>query len=672
MFVVYYSYFIMKKILLLSFLFFIFTSSYSIGYETYSPDRRIVLSVDYNGALSYSVKHDGKPLIETSRIDLRISGNYQFDSSSVIPTVSNSSVSDSINTLFYRSSLVYDNYNGLLLEYANGWHVEFRVYNDGVAYRLINNSKKKVDLQSELIEYNFPLECYSYIPYVAKGEDGDLESQFFNTFENTYTECKLSEMNPGRLSFLPLLVQTQDGVNVCITESDLYDYPGLYLRYTGSNKLSGIHAKYPKSTKQGGHNMLQKLVTEREDYIAVVDKGQSLPWRIAVISDSDVDIAASELTYLLSSPSKLSDTSWIRPGKVAWEWWNDWNIDGVDFVSGVNNSTYKEYIDFAAENNIEYVILDEGWAVNKEADLFQVVDDINLEELVEYASSKDVGIILWAGYYAFARDMENVCKHYSEMGVKGFKIDFLDRDDQEMISFIHDAAMMCAKYKMVLDIHGTSKPAGLNRTYPNILNFEGVHGMEQMKWSKSSDEQVKYDVTVPYIRQVAGPMDYTQGAMRNATRENYYPCNSEPMSQGTRCRQLALYIIFDSPLNMLCDSPSNYRKEQECTDLISSIPTVWDETRVLEGKIGEYIVMARRKGNTWYICGITDWSKRDLVIDLSFIPDIDRMNAVSYIDGCNAHRIARDYAKKVVKISNDCSYRVSMAPGGGFLLVITK
>lgn len=646
---------------------------HSENYSLNSPDGRLYLSVNSDDNLFYKVSLDGRIVIDSSRIDISADNSFLFGTDKcMVVDKKERSVNEHVNASFYRSSSVVDNFNELSLKWNNGWTVIFRAYNDGVAYRLVNTTGKACKIQSEYIEYKFSEDNDVIVPYVAKGDDGNFESQFFNSFENTYTECKMSEMNTGRLSFLPLLVKARDSINVCITESDLYNYPGLYLRKGDLNTLSGVHARYPKSTTQGGHNMLQQLVEERENYIALVEKGQSLPWRIAVISDKDTDIAASDLTYLLSSPSRICDTSWIRPGKVAWEWWNDWNIDGVDFVSGVNNPTYKEYIDFAADNGIEYVIFDEGWAVNLKADLLQVVGEINLEELVEYASSKNVGIILWAGYYAFARDMENVCRHYSDMGVKGFKVDFLDRDDQEMISFINDAAMMCAKYKMVLDIHGTSKPAGLNRTYPNILNFEGVYGMEQMKWSKSPDVQVIYDVTVPYIRQVAGPMDYTQGAMRNATRENYYPCYNEPMSQGTRCHQLALYVIFDSPLNMLCDSPSNYRREQDCTDLISSIPTVWDETRFLDGKIGEYIVTARRKGNTWYIGGITDWNSRKLNIDLSFIDNIENMDIVSYIDGHNAHRIARDYKKTTVALEKDALYNVSLAPGGGFLLVITQ
>ncbi len=411
------------------------------------------------------------------------------------------------------------------------------------------------------------------------------------------------------------------------------------------------------------------IITEREDYIARVDSPRGLPWRIAIVTDDDRNLAASNLTYQLAEPSRVADVSWIKPGKVAWDWWNNWNLDGVDFLTGVNNDTYKAYIDFASANGIEYVILDEGWAVNLKADLFQVVDEINLQELVDYAAAKNVGLILWAGYYAFARDMERVCDHYSKMGIKGFKVDFMDRDDQIMTDFNARAAEMAAKYHLVLDLHGTHKPAGLNRTYPNLLNFEGVHGLENTKWAPESYDQVKYDVMVPFLRQVAGPLDYTQGAMLNGSRGNYHPCNSEPMSQGTRCRQLALYVTFDSPLNMLCDSPSNYMREQECTDYIAEIPTVWDETRILDASMGEYIVTARRKGDKLYIGGITDWTPRDMKVDLSFLP-AGNHTATLFRDGVNAHRRGRDYKKETVNVSAQTPFDVHVAPGGGFVLIV--
>jgi alpha-glucosidase len=503
------------------------------------------------------------------------------------------------------------------------------------------------------------------------GKDGDYESQYSSSFENVYTTDRLSKLNKQRLMFLPLVVEAADGVKLCLTESDLENYPGLYLTTAeGDNRLTGRFAPYPKREEQGGHNRLQMVVREREPFIAKVDKPRAFPWRMAIVTTTDKELAASNLTYLLAAPSRLADTSWIRPGKVAWDWWNDWNIYGVNFVSGINNDTYKAYIDFASAKGIEYVILDEGWAVNLQADLMQVVPDINLKELVDYGAERHVGIILWAGYYAFERDMENVCRHYAEMGVKGFKVDFMDRDDQEMAAFNYRAAAMAAKYKLLLDLHGTHMPAGLNRTYPNVLNFEGVAGLEQLKWAPATRNQVEYDVMLPFLRQVAGPMDYTQGAMRNASKGNYYPSNSEPMSQGTRCHQLGLYMVFDSPFSMLCDSPTNYEREPECTAFIAEVPTVWDETRVLDGKMGEYIVTARRKGDTWYVGGITNWTPRDLELDCSFLAPGRTYKATLFADGVNAHRKGIDYKRTEFDVKQDGSLKLKLhlAPGGGFAL----
>ncbi|MDE5940625.1 MAG: glycoside hydrolase family 97 catalytic domain-containing protein, partial [Muribaculaceae bacterium] len=399
------------------------------------------------------------------------------------------------------------------------------------------------------------------------------------------------------------------------------------------------------------YNNIQSVVTETADYIARVEGPRTFPWRILVIG-TDKDIASTDLSYLLAAPSRIADTSWIKPGKVAWDWWNCWNITGVDFEAGINTPTYKHYIDFASDNGIEYVILDDGWAAGKGENLFILNPDIDLKEIISYATARNVGIILWAGYRAFERDIEKVCKHYSEMGVKGFKVDFEDRDDQLMTAFNYRAAEIAARYHLVLDIHGAYKPAGINRTWPNVLNVEGVNGLENMKWTELGDfDIIQYDTMLPFLRQIAGPVDYTQGAMVNASRQNFRPINNQPMAPGTRSHQLALYMILYSPLNMLCDSPSNYRREQECTDFIASVPTVWDETKVLDGKMGEFIVTARRKGDNWYIGGITNWTPRDLTVDLSPLNLKDGAKMKLFTDGVNAHRNGNDYRSETTEVA---------------------
>ena len=638
-------------------------------YDLVSPDGRLKVEINTGNGICYTLQHDSDVLLEDSYLGLYLTDGTSFGENAKVTGTSRRSVCEIYKTVLYKKAAVEDSFNELTLKFKN-FHIIFRAYDDGMAYRFVSRMKKPFTVKDELASFNFAEDWNMWAAYVCQHTE-TLESQYYNSFENQYSYTPVSEWNKDRMAFLPLMVDGPHGKKIVITEADLMNYPGMYLyNGDGGSDIAARFASYPDEVKQGGHNNLQMEVQSRKPFIAECGAAEVFPWRIIAVSENDLQMADNDMVYRLATPADPeSDWSWVKPGKVAWDWWNAWNIRGVDFVSGINNDTYKYYIDFASANGIEYVILDEGWSVNGAADLFQVVPEIDLEMLVAYAAERNVGLILWAGYWAFDRDMEKVCEHYSKMGIKGFKIDFMDRDDQYMVDFHHRAAGTAAKYHMMVDFHGTYKPTGLHRTYPNVVNYEGVHGLEQMKWSPASVDQVTYDVTVPYIRMMAGPMDYTQGAMRNATRSNYHPVNDEPMSQGTRCRQLAEYVIFDSPLNMLCDSPSNYMKETECLEFIAEIPTVWDETRGLSGKVGEYIAMARRSSDTWYVGGMTDWNARELTLDLSFLPEGDH-EVVIYRDGANAYRAASDYKKETIKLPADGKLTVHMAPGGGFAAVI--
>lgn len=636
-----------------------------------SPDGKLTVAVDVDETVSYSLEHDGTLLLDGSEISMTLSDGVTYGSGSRFLGKQLRSVDETIQAVNYRKKTVEDRYNELTLRFK-GFNLVFRAYDDGMAYRFVSLSRTPFNVVSEKASFSFPEDWKAYVPYVRDYSSDDFSRQFMNSFENTYSHISLSEWNRDRLAFLPLVVEAADGKKLCITESDLLDYPGMYLyNGDGDSSLEGVFAPYPAEEKQGGHNMLQMVVQSRKEHIAEFEKGTAFPWRTVIVSENDWELTESDMVYRLATPAAEDmDFSWVKPGKVAWDWWNDWNLYGVDFRAGINNDTYRYYIDFASAHGIEYVILDEGWAVNLKADLMQVIPEIDLKMLADYAASKNVGLILWAGYWAFDRDMEAVCKYYSEMGIKGFKVDFMDRDDQKMVDFHRRAAEMAARYGLMVDFHGTYKPTGLSRTYPNVVNNEGIHGLEQLKWSPDAD-QVTYDVTIPFIRFVAGPADYTQGAMRNATRWNYRPVNNEAMSQGTRCRQLAEYVVFDSPLNMLCDSPSNYMREAECTEFIASVPTVWDETEALDGKIAEYVAIARRSGDAWYVGAMTDWNARDLELDLSFLGDGDFEMTV-YRDGINADRAARDYVKETVAVPASRKVSVHMAPGGGYAAVIVK
>lgn len=673
-----------KNLTLLSlfsiFLCFSVTSNAQKQFSLKSPDGKLETNITVDKTVEYSVSHNGDLMLAKSPISMTLVGGNSYGINPKLSGSSTKTVNQTIDAVIYKRSKISENYNELNLKFKGDYNIIFRAYNDGVAYRFVSSSKKSFEVESEQADFNFPADTKAFIPYVRdnktkrEGEaDADrlFDIQFYNSFENIYSHVKLSEWEKNRLAFLPLVVEGANGKKVCIVEADLLNYPGMYLyNNKGGNSLSGVFAPFPKDIKQGGHNLLQGEVQSREPYIAKLDGATNFPWRAVIVTEKDSELANSDMVYKLATPTQGTDYSWIKPGKVAWDWWNTWNLYGVDFKSGINNETYKYYIDFASEHGIEYVILDEGWAVNKKADLYQVIPEIDLKDLVAHAEKKNVGLILWAGYYAFNKDIEGICKHYREMGIKGFKVDFMDRDDQLMVDFHHRAAEIASRYKMLLDFHGTYKPTGLQRTYPNVINFEGVFGLEQMKWDAKTD-MVTYDVTVPFIRQVAGPIDYTQGAMRNATKANYRSVSSEAMSQGTRCRQLAEYVIFESPLNMLCDSPSNYMNEKECTEFIATVPTVWDNTIALNGEIGKYISIARQKGGNWYVGSLTNWDARSLDLDLSFLGE-GNFKAEVFKDGVNADKAARDYKKETIDIPSNRKLSISMAPGGGFVMKISK
>lgn len=634
-----------------------------------SPDKDITIKVNVGDNLTYSVTHNGTIVLAESAIAMKLDNGTVLGEKPILKSEKTVENAEKIAANFYKRNEIDNHYCQMTLAFKGNYSVVFRAYNDGIAYRFVTDFKKPIIIENETADFNFDADYTAHIPYVnARKGDGDfIQQQFFTSFENLYTITPLSKMESDRLVFLPAMVELKDGKKAVITESDLEDFPGLLLRNEmGKTGFSAIHAAYPKTEIQGGHNNLQYVVTEREKYIAKVQGKRNFPWRCIVISENDAELADSDMVYKLASPCRVSDVSWIQPGKVAWDWWNAWNIYNVDFKAGINNDTYKYYIDFASKYGIEYVILDEGWAVNLQADLMQVVPEIDLQELVNYGKERNVGIVLWAGYAAIDKDMENVCKYYSEMGVRGFKVDFMDRDDQKVVDFYYRMAETAAKYHLFVDFHGAYKPTGLSRTYPNVLNYEGVFGLEQAKWD-NDDDLVTYEVTIPFIRMVAGPFDFTQGAMNNANKNNFRAIYTEPMSQGTRCRQLAEYVIFESPFNMLCDSPTNYLKEDECTRFIANVPTTWDETVVLDGKVGEYIVVARKKDFRWYIGAITNWEERDLVIDLKPLNGGAKSGHI-YRDGPNANNVAKDYVSETAQVMGN-KVKVHLAKGGGMVLV---
>ena len=658
-----------KKLCLaiLSLLLLIRNASFAAKEKKYvlsSPDGTLKVEISAGNELAYQVMHGNDTILSHSNIGLVLENGTIVGKTPRITGERRRKIKDNIESPFYRFKEFVATGNELDLKLKGGFGIIFRAYNEGVAYRFYTTQSSDIIIKEEQAEFNFKEDYTAYLPYTTNDK-----KPMAMAYQNVYDITPLSKAQP-KLAFLPVTVDC-GSVKLTLLESDLEAYPGMFVQsQQGKYGLKGVFAPYPAKTDFYPWRK-QEYVTETTDFISRSRGSRSYPWRVLAITEKDTDMPVNNLVYALASPNRIGDTSWIKTGKVAWDWWNDWNIYDVDFRAGINTETYKYYIDFAAEHGIEYVILDEGWSVNMAADLMQVIPEIDIPELVNYGKSKNVGIILWAGYHAFDRDMEKVVKHYSNMGVKGFKVDFMDRDDQEIVDFLYRGAETCAKYKMMVDYHGICKPTGLQRTYPNVINYEGVHGLENMKWVASTYDMPLYDVTIPFVRMVAGPMDYTQGAMRNAIRKNYAPIYTEPMSQGTRCHQLATYVIFESPLNMLCDNPSNYNREPECTEFIANIPTVWEKTVALDGKVGEFVAIARLHGNDWYVGALTNWDAREVELDLSFLGD-GNYKLELFKDGINADRAACDYKKEVIPVPADRKVKVKMAPGGGWAAKIYK
>jgi alpha-glucosidase len=626
-----------------------------------SPDGNIKVTIVTVPQLQWSVSYGSQQVLAPSGIALFLANGEVWGKDMKALVSNKEQVDQRFAANFYKKDSITDRYNELRLVWKGNHGILFRVYNDGAAYRFFSNSRDSLIIRSEQATFNFDKDYQAFIPYVREPRlAGD---QHETSFEALYDETKLSGMIRDSLAFLPLLVDLGNGMKAVVTEADLEHYPGMYLKKNAEKDFSmiGDFANYPLTERSGGYENINSVVPERTGFIAVTKGKVQFPWRILVISKRDQELANSDMVQKLGAPCRLNDISWIKPGKVAWDWWNDWNISHVDFRAGINTPTYKYYIDFAAANKLEYIIMDEGWS--DRMDLLKMEPGVDLQAILDYGKQKKVGIILWATWSAVHAQMDAAFAKYSAMGVRGFKIDFLDRDDQEMTGSTYAIAARAADYKLMVDFHGMYKPDGIQRTYPNVVNCEGVRGMENAKWAPH-DDVPRYDVTLPFIRMLAGPMDYTPGAMRNSTRAAFHPVNSMPMSQGTRCHQLAMYTVFEAPLEMLADNPTVYMKEQESTTFISGIPTTFDETIALDGKVGEYIVMARRKNRSWYIGAMTNWDARDISLDLSFLP-AGKYVVELFQDGINADRDATDYKRNIMTVSSGDKLNVHLSNGGG-------
>ena len=621
------------------------------SYDLRSPDGRIEIRIRTANRVHYDVLLRGRALLENCALSLDVEHKKLGEDPKVIDAKQRSYDQIVEPTVRQKFAKIRDNYNELRLTMEGGYAVVFRAYNEGAAYRLETSlPEKQVKVYGEDASFNFPGNLVVYYPQ---------EDSFFSHNERKYLPQHLSEIAPQFIASLPAVVDVLEGAKVAIAESDLEDYPGLYLRGTGGNGIAATFPPYPLEEKLEGDRDFR--VVKSADYIAITSGTRSFPWRVIGVAEKDGDLLTNQIVYLLEKPSQLQDTSWIKPGKVAWDWWNANNIYGVDFKSGINTQTYKYYIDFASKYGIPYIILDEGWY--KLGNALEVVPDLNIPELTAYGKQKNVGVILWLVWKTLDDQLIPALDQYEKWGIKGIKVDFMQRNDQLLVNYYYKVSRETAKRKMLVDFHGAQKPASMTRTWPNLISTEGVRGMEWSKWS--ADSEPKHNVTLPFTRMFLGPMDYTPGAMRNATKLTFAPIFGQPMALGTRCQQLAMYVVYESPLQMLSDSPSNYLREPEIMDFLAPVPTEWDETKVLDARIADYVVVARRNGHDWYVGAMTDWTPRDLDIDLSFLPE-GSFTMEAYQDGANAERYASDYKKTTTKVDRTTKLKLHLASGGGW------
>ena len=630
---------------------------YAQSWTLASPDGNQKLTVGVaNSRLYYSLTYKGSSIISRSYLSLSLDDGEVWGRSPEITGSKTREINETYDTPVWIRSHALNHCNELTLTMSRGYSVLFRAYDDGVAYRFESAKSGSYNILDEEMTVNFSAAPSSYISY----DDG-------SGFERVYSNTPLANWSTTTLVTSPAIL-TLPKAKVCLMESDLKDYPALF--FTKGSAARSVEARfraYPKSVQWNPSNTGKQMVKEKETHIAECKGARDFPWRVFLVSDDEGTFLSTDMAYVLSEAPADQDWSWVKPGQAVWDWWSP-GLDGVDFTVGMNTQTWLYRIDFAAKHNIPYVLVDAGWA---NMDLTTVTSAMDLQKIIDYGKERNVGVILWGFGFRFAVNAESLARKYSQMGVKGFKLDFWERADQAAINTIENVAKIAAKYKLIIDYHGCWPVAGFSRTYPNVVDFEGVHGGETNKWLNISAGQVEYDVTFPFARGVVAPVDYTQGAMRNGTKSTFVVSYNNPMSPGTRCRQMAMYVIFYSPLTMWSDRVTNYEKEPECTDFIAKIPTVYDETRPLKNSISHYISLARKKGDEWFVGAMTDWVGRTLSLDLSFLGKGDWAAEV-FADADDAGTNAEHFTHTVIDIPASRKVDAKLAPGGGYVMRIYK
>lgn len=626
--------------------------AFAENYTVNSPDSRITVNVETGTNTTYSVTFNGKVILNPSPISMTFDNGTVIGRNMEVKNVERSTQNKVLKPVVrQKSEQIIDHYNEMVLD-AENYKLYFRVYNDGLAYRFHTDFPDSLKVLNEEVTYCFPEDYNTLFPE---------ERTMLSPQQPLFKPMKLSEIGTDHFCSTPILIKVDDNARIFISESDLESYPGMFLRKQGKQELAGKFAAY--SLEEKANDDRQLFPTKRADYIARVNGTRNYPWRAMIVAENDANLITNQLIYKLA-PEAEGDFSWVRPGKIAWDWYNALILTGVDFKCGINNDTYKYYIDFASKYGIEYVVIDDGWS--EAWDVTKVIPEINMEELVAYGKKKNVDLILWVSWAPFREKIDKAFDKFNEWGIKGIKMDFMNRDDQTMVDFYYEVARKALDHKMLVDFHGAYKPTGWLRTFPNVLTSEGVAGLENHKWG--SFVTPKHNVTLPFTRMVAGPMDYTPGAMVNLHEKDHKINFNLPASVGTRCHQLGMYVVYESPLQMLADSPSNYYREPECMEFLSQVPVVWDETRVLKASVGEYIVVARRSGDTWFIGGMTGEKGQKFEIDLDFIKGNKTLTC--WEDGVNVELNANDFARRSRKVKQGDKLTINMYDGGGFTAII--
>ena len=651
----------MKKLLvavLVSVLFMAMGCTESQEISTVSPDGTLGFVVaKADAGLACRLTVDGQEVISSIPVSITIDGIEYPGAAEIIDAKKVVIDNEIIPTVATVSSKIQEKCNETLISFGGPVSLRVRVYNDGAAFRWESDIDKDVTVNSEKLAFNFANDYKMYYP-IPNGRPP------FSHQESKYEHVKVSETVGNKLSCVPFLVELENNKKLLFTDVNVSGYPGVWVKGTGQAGLDTYLPGYPLETKLHADRSLK--VSKYADFLAKTNGKRSYPWRSFIVAD-DAGLLTSTMLYSLADRCKLKDTSWIKPGKVSWDWWNAWNISDVDFKAGINQATYKNYIDFAAKNKLQYIILDEGWSVRGPDTLLDVVPELDIAGLVEYGKAKDVGVILWMTSVALERSFDKAFTQFDQWGIKGLKVDFMQRDDQVMMDFCEKVAKTAAEHKLIVDFHGGSKPTGLQRTYPNVLTHESVQGLEQSKWSRKANPDTS--VLLPFIRMAVGPMDYTPGAMDNYTAEKFVINGRNPGSLGTRCHQLAMYVAFLSPLQMLCDTPTKYRKNPECMAFLREVPTTWDETVVLKAELGNSLAIARRSGEKWFIGALTDWNERELTLKLDFLSK-GKYTLKYWADGPNAANNATETSIGGTVVAAGSDLKIKLASGGGYAAIM--